>query len=205
MALPATVTAKRFKDDPSLESHCQISTALLPLLRSTKTSSLVENAIWNTVFYPWDTCNSFWYNLFFFANYHTLAGPVGEVTTGCLCDFATVFLDQLDLWFSHLWYISSLFLNKCFTINYHTIGVFIKVQILCKTLDYSVSVVQTLLHWWEKEQVFGVAVCFAHSGGLLFGNSHSMTFVIQRMVLKWKCIIRRAVARSLGRTIGSYL
>ena len=51
------------------------------------------------------------------------------------------------------------------------------------------SVVQTLLHWWEKEQVFGVAVCFAHSGGLLFGNSHSMTFVIQRMVLKWKSVL----------------
>ena len=37
MRLPATVTAKRFKDDPSLESLCQISSALLPLLRSTKT------------------------------------------------------------------------------------------------------------------------------------------------------------------------
>ena len=92
-----------------------------------------------------------------------------------------------------------------FFANYHTIGVFIKVQILCKTLDYSVSVVQTLLHWWEKEQVFGVAVCFPHSCGLLFGDLHPTAFVIQSGAKIKECIIRRAVARSLGRTIGSYL
>ena len=72
--------------------------------------------------------------------------------------------------------------NIFFFANYHTIGVPIKVQILCKTLDYSVSVVQTLLHWWEKKQVFGVAVCFAHSGGLLFGNLHFTAFVIQTVM-----------------------
>ena len=82
------------------------------------------------------------------------------------------------------WTLASHFDIISFFANYHTIGVFIKVQILCKTLDYSVSVVLALLHWWEKEQVFGVAVCWAHSGGLLFGNLHSTAFVIERMVQK---------------------
>ena len=76
-----------------------------------------------------------------------------------------------------------------FFANYHTIGVLIKVQIIYKSLDYSVSVIQTLLHWWEKEQVFGVAVCLAHSGGLRFGNLHFTAFVIQTVVLKWKSVL----------------
>ena len=41
------------------------------------------------------------------------------------------------------------------------------------------SVVLALLHWWEKKQVFGVAVCFPHSCGLLFGDLHPTAFVIQ--------------------------
>ena len=110
MRLPATVTAKRFKDDPSLESHWQISTALLPFLRSTKTSSLLENAIWNTVFDTWDTCKSFWYNLFF-ANYHTLAGPGWARRGGChrmlvwFCNCVSCSNWIYDI--LHLWYISS--------------------------------------------------------------------------------------------------
>ena len=56
------------------------------------------------------------------------------------------------------------------------------------------SVVLALLHWWEKKQVFGVAVCFPHSGGLLFGDLHPTAFVIQSGAKIKECIIRRAVA-----------
>ena len=103
MRLPATVTAKRFKDDPSLESHWQISTALLPLLRSTKASRLLENAIWNTVFYPWDTCNSFWYNLCF-ANYHTTgvrcSGSFARMGEGASIHCCSVLC---SFWWSSVW------------------------------------------------------------------------------------------------------